>query len=600
MPLSKHEWMPPSLTQPKNVFGHAPVERWWTLKAVLADGFTRWRGVFRDRDDADAFLWAIAGGTLNQEPSLWRLPIPHYCPDFGEGTRFLFAATILITATGSQARPGDWNNSANTVEGLAGAGSGACGFGQSANRGTGGSGAEYRQLTNYAAPGTLNYTIGAGGTAVFRNTAGISGGVDGADTILDTTALIAKKGLAGTILNAAAPTPPAGGTGGSGGSGNNGGAGGSTAANNDIATGGGGAGGPNGAGVAGTAAVANNSGTAGGNGDNGSGGAGGAGQSSNTNAQTFGGTGGVGTEFADAATGAGGGGGGNCNPNSGASVQPMGGPGGNYGAAGGAANSKNAGNVSATSGAGIQGVIVIVYTPLAGGQVAYRNVDRILTQSSDWSIETRPVYPVKAIPLGLPVNNPPFGREVDRILAQIGNWNYDTVPQYPKKLLQGVRVDNPPPHYAFSLEFIIASWPATGEPYPQWTRKLAPTTVAPPPADNPPVGREVDRILAQAGNWTYDTTPQYTRKLIQPGISSLVLRRNVIQPGVVESWFVAPQYLPMQKKVVQPAAFVRQVRGWLTAVLESWKPQEQQLPPRRFVPIVVTAVKARIFAAIYG
>lgn len=354
--------MPPSLHQPKNRFGHAAVEKRWHVKVRLADGHIRWHGVFEDRDDFDAFLWAIATGSLDQQPDLWRLPIPQYFPDYGEGGLFMFAATIIVTASGSQSVPGDWNNAANTIEGIGGGGSGGAGCKNNGKRATGGSGAEYRKLTNYAAGGTFTYTIGAGGAAVALTTDTISNGNDGGDTILDTTALIAKKGLAGTAAAGSNPTPPAGGTGGTGGTGNNGGGGGSTGTANDCASGGGGAGGTTAAGSAGVTNGSNNTATNGGAGGTASGGAAGTGTVLNSASTATGGNGGDGSAF-DATHGAGGGGGAALNTGTGAAV---GGNGGNYGAGGGGSDTKATGGNS-TSGAGAGGILFFTYTPTSGG-----------------------------------------------------------------------------------------------------------------------------------------------------------------------------------------------------------------------------------------
>lgn len=358
--MRKREWLPTPLAQPKNCFGHAPIERRWHIKARLADGFVRWHGVFDDREDADAFLWAAVSGSLNQEPDLWRLPFPAYCPDYGEGAAFVFAASITITASGSQSVPGDWNDGANSIHAIGGGGSGPCGSSQNANRGCGGSGAEYRVLTNYAASGTFTYTIGAGGTGPTRSTAGVTAGNDGNDTILDTTALIAKKGLGGTILNGSTPTAPAGGTGGTGGTGSNGGAGGATGGFNDIVTGGGGAGGPSGAGAAGSTGTANNNAPGGGQGGNGSGGTGGGGSGASSSASLLVANSGNSGSDITTGVGAGGGGGGCVNASSGGAT---GGAGGNYGAGGGGGNAKGSG--TGTGGAGKQGVIYMTYTPLS-------------------------------------------------------------------------------------------------------------------------------------------------------------------------------------------------------------------------------------------
>lgn len=363
MPMRRLDWMTPSRAQPKNMFG-LENRTLFHVRARLADGHVRWHGVIEDREDADAFLWAHVMGNLDQQPDLWRIPVPQYFPEYQEGAELFFVTQITWTTSGSTSVPGDWNNSSNTVEGIGGGGSGSCGCKANGNRVTGGSGAEYRKLTNYTPSGTFNYTIGAGGAAVSRTTAGITAGNDGTDTVLDTTALIAKKGLAGTGLNGSAPTAPSGGTGGTGGTGNNGGAGGATSTFNDCASGAGGAGGPSGAGNAGATVSANNSGSNGGSAGGGSGGAGGAGNSTNSASPTAGGNGGNGTEWTS--SGSGGGGGACTNPNGSGTGTATGGSGGSYGGGGGGANTKNGGG-DTTSGAGVSGIIVVIYTPIGGG-----------------------------------------------------------------------------------------------------------------------------------------------------------------------------------------------------------------------------------------
>ncbi len=368
--------MSPSVSERRDAFGRAPIERRWHVWASVA-GLVKWRGAFEDREDADAFLWAAISGSLDWQPDLWRLPVPQYFPDYGEGAQFMFAASITITSSGSQARPSDWNDADNTVEGIGGGGSGACGCKQNSNRATGGSGAEYRKLTNYSAPGTFNYTIGTGGTAVPRTTLGITAGNDGGDTILDTTALIAKKGLGGTVLNGSAPTPPAGGTGGTGGTGNDGGGGGSTGSANDCCSGGGGSGGGTGAGNAGATNGSNNTATDGGSGDAGSGGTAGTGSAVNSAGAVTGGNGGNGAELGGSPNGSGGGGGAGMNLGTGTAT---GGDGGTYGAAGGSSNTKSSGGNS-TSGAGQPGIIYMLYTPATANYFLNLNGSMTLTGS---------------------------------------------------------------------------------------------------------------------------------------------------------------------------------------------------------------------------
>lgn len=356
LPVKKKEWMPPSFTQPKNAFGHED-EKLWHIKAKLSDGFVRWHGVFKDREDCDAFLWAIATETLNQQPHLWGLPTPAYFPEYGDGAKFIFAASITITTSGSQSVPADWNNASNTIWGLGSGGSGANNCKQDGIRVTGGSAGEMRILTNYTASGTFTYTVDAtGGAAVVRTTAGTTAGNNGTSTVLNTNALIATRGLGGTVGNPV--TPPNGGSGGTGGTGFSGGNGG-TCGNNDSASGGGGAGGTTANGSNGAATTTTNQGTAGGNGGATNGGTGGAGSSVNASTPSTATNGGAGTGI-NGSLGAGGGGGGATQRGSGTAT---GGSGGNYGAGGGGVN----GRVSAgtcTSGAGAPGLIYMDYTPL--------------------------------------------------------------------------------------------------------------------------------------------------------------------------------------------------------------------------------------------
>jgi len=359
LPMRRVEWLPPSVSQEKNAFGHETEKR-WHIRARLSDGCVRWHGVFRDREDCDAFLWAIATGTLNQQPHLWGLPTPVYFPEYGDGAKFLFAASITITSSGSQSVPADWDNNANTIWGIGSGGSGANNCKQDSIRVTGGSGAEIRILTNYSASGTFTYTVDAtGGAAVARTTTGTTAGNNGTDTVLNTNALIATKGLGGTVGNPV--TPPNGGSGGTGGTGYSGGAGG-TCGNNDSATGGGGAGGTTANGSNGAATTGTNQGTAGGNGGATNGGTGGAGSAVNASTPSTATNGGAGTGI-NGSLGAGGGGGGAAQRGTGTVT---GGSGGNYGAGGGGSNGRSSSGNS-TSGAGGPGLIYMDYTPLVVG-----------------------------------------------------------------------------------------------------------------------------------------------------------------------------------------------------------------------------------------
>lgn len=307
----------------------------FTLTARLNDGKVVWRCVFDDRDDLDAFLWAIARGTLKYERELWDLPSPAWRPDIGEQLDYIYAVTSFLTSpTGSNQTynvPSDWNSSNNSIETI---GAGGGGGGGASAYGGGGGGGAYSKITNLSLTpgGTATYQIGTGGAA---STAG-------GDTWFNGTTLGGSSvGAKGGGLGGTANPSPSGGTGGASGSGvgttkNSGGDGSSTTSKGG---GGGGAAGPNGNGTSASANSAN-----GGSGDTGSGGAGGTGGASPT-------AGGNGTEF-DATHGSGGGGGGQTSNTTGAN-------GGNYGGGGG-------GGQNGAGGAGIAGLIVIIYTPGGG------------------------------------------------------------------------------------------------------------------------------------------------------------------------------------------------------------------------------------------
>jgi IPT/TIG domain len=54
----------------------------WIAQAYRADHSMVWHGHFEDRDDADAFMWALYSGTLKNDPYLKRLP--RYCYTFDQ------------------------------------------------------------------------------------------------------------------------------------------------------------------------------------------------------------------------------------------------------------------------------------------------------------------------------------------------------------------------------------------------------------------------------------------------------------------------------------------------------------------------------------
>ena len=375
MPVPHCEWRTPSQAQPKDQFGNENQTR-FRVTARLNDGYRAWVGWFDDRSDCDAFLWAIACGSLQYECELWELPTPAWSPDMGDALTYEFATTTFLTSpTGSNqtyTSPSDWNNSNNSIEVLGGGATGALSIGTDRHA-TGGGGGAYAKILNFtfATPGTTTatYRVGAGGTGLSNsssaNTAGNDGGATwfnsstdpGAGT--DNSKAGAQPGLGGASL-AGNNSGGAGGVGTSGWgqtrySGGNGGN--LTGASGRGGSGGGGAGGPNGAGLNGgdSSSTVDDTVTSGGNADNGSGGAGSAGSNSTSAGNTS--DGGSGTEW-DGTHGCGGGSGGR---SASASVNFGTGAGGQYG--GGSGGTEKRGTGTGSTGAGGQGMIVVTYTP---------------------------------------------------------------------------------------------------------------------------------------------------------------------------------------------------------------------------------------------
>lgn len=346
LPVPASQWREPSQAVPRDQLGNPTTQIRFRIRARAHDGGIAWQGWFDDREDCDAFLEAIALGTLKYQRPLWDLPSPGWHPWLDGGLFYEFATVTFLSTTGSNqtyTKPADWNNADNIIECLGG---GASGY---TNLGNGGAGGGYTKLTNITLAGNATYRVGAGGLA---------DGNDGGDTWFNDTVypttgtdkVGAKGGLTKTDTygnasgGASTSGYPAGGTrysGGDGGAGNSSGFGGA---------GGGGAAGKNGNGNTGATAPANDNGSAGGSGDAGFGGAAGS-----AGVGGAGGNGGNGTEW-DATHGSGGGGGGG----TGNTPDYAGGSGGNYGAGSG-----SGGYVSGSSPAGKQGLIVVTYTPAA-------------------------------------------------------------------------------------------------------------------------------------------------------------------------------------------------------------------------------------------
>lgn len=367
LPVPQSSWRTPSQAQQKDEFGNENRTR-FCIAGRLNDGHIRWQGVFEDRDDFDAFLFALVSGSLHYEQELWRLPTPWWHPYLDEGLSYSFITFTSLTTTSSSNQnftvPADWNGANNTIHTVGAGSSGAVGEGAAFGSAGGGAGGAWAKIVNSSlTPGaTAVFSLKTGGTAATISATGGGAGstngntwfrIDGGTTAPASTAqgTLAEGGGQGGNAAGASSGTNGGATGGRtansiGSSTNAGGSGGAGVAAADAAAGGaGGAAGPSGAGNAG--ATGTSAAGAGGSGDAGAGGAGG---------------GGAGTEIDTVAlTGAGGGG--NAATSSGSIT---GGGGGSYGAGGGgAASSSTAATVN--SGFGAQGLIVLSWTPIILG-----------------------------------------------------------------------------------------------------------------------------------------------------------------------------------------------------------------------------------------
>lgn len=401
MPLRPSEWRAPS--QRQTTFGIENELR-WVIEARLQDGYRVWRGFFDDREDLDAFLWAMARGTLLYERSLWDMPNPAWRPDLGEQlSYYIFGIQFLVSPTGSNqtfTSPVDWNNGNNSVECIGGGGGGKGGQ-QGSGAGAGGGAGAYSKILNFtfAVPGTTTATYQIGALGAGGSVGGGNGGTGGDSWFNGATfgaSSVGAKGGAGSSSQTVA------GSGGSSGSGigttlKSGGSGGTTTGGVTVGGGGGGAGSVNGDGAQGgnyTGALSSSSGGpggggsgggtaggstttgttpsgaggnnffgsggaagvasgSGGNGSNGGGGSGGAPNGQN------GGNGGNGTEW-DASHGSGGGGGASTN------AATSSGTGGLYGGAGAGGGATSAAGAT-PAGAGGQGIVVASWTPVIYG-----------------------------------------------------------------------------------------------------------------------------------------------------------------------------------------------------------------------------------------
>lgn len=301
----------------------------------------------------------------------------------------VYATTEFLTSGTSWSTPGDWNNSDNSIECIGAGGNGAAGA--TTNSSGGGGGGAYAKITNVTLSGSISYVVGTGGSVNDTYFNGAASSTASISCAAGKNALGTTAGNGGTAGNSTGTTKYAGGNGaagaalkaagGGGGSAGNVGAGkGGAAAGAGVAGGGGGGGSNGGSSTAGVASVGNSGGnggagtggTGGGAGDTDAGGSGGTGTvgggggggwSDNSTASSEGGAGGCDTTFdgTHGACGGGGGGGGD----SGVADGGDGGAGGTYGAGGGGGGRGT--STPGAAGGGGQGIIVITYTPSAGG-----------------------------------------------------------------------------------------------------------------------------------------------------------------------------------------------------------------------------------------
>lgn len=164
--------MPSSQSTPKDQFGNE-TRNMFGIRAKSNDGVYVWGGYFDDREDFDAFLWALINKTLKYERALWDLPTPTWQPYLGELITYEFFGTSFLTIAGSTRTynvPVDWtlNNKVYCIGGGGGGGlsvlinrSGT--YAAEAAAGGGGGGYALKRNVSLTAGGTCQYYIAAGG-----------------------------------------------------------------------------------------------------------------------------------------------------------------------------------------------------------------------------------------------------------------------------------------------------------------------------------------------------------------------------------------------------------------------------------------------------
>ena len=352
IPIPMVQWREPSQFVKRDQLGNPELITRFILNAKTHDGVILWSGIFKSRDDFDAFLFSLGSGKINQEKALWNLPTPNW-PELDTGLVYEFLTQVSITQSAGSAStytvPNDYNSNSNGWEGLGAGGSGtvATGF-QGGYGGASGCFAAQKNIdlsrgvsTNIHVGG-VSATDNAVATTYLKNNAGTT--VLSAYGTIDRSSYDYTFCIPNTQYNSGTKIGSlAGSLGGDGyvtSNGAGGGGGGALASSSlTLKPGGSGTFSSGGTGGAGTASE-----------NGGSGGSSGVGAVSG-----IGGDGGNATDATTYPALSGGGGGGGASANNG-----PGGKAGNYGAGGG-----GSGMAAQPGGSGAQGKLLLTYTPLS-------------------------------------------------------------------------------------------------------------------------------------------------------------------------------------------------------------------------------------------
>src|SRR5690606_34558553 len=131
----------------------------WCLTLRAHDGAVVYRGTFFDREDADAFLFAIASGFIPR--ALWGLPTPAW-PGIDHYNDLIieFATFNDLTSSfcSSYSYPLDFNDACKTIHHISDGGGGAALRDGKRNSGGVGAGA-YSASSNITLAGPTSYTV---------------------------------------------------------------------------------------------------------------------------------------------------------------------------------------------------------------------------------------------------------------------------------------------------------------------------------------------------------------------------------------------------------------------------------------------------------